>query len=102
MHNNNQPEAQPIRASTIVRNIGQLVTMAQQPITRASGQLQVLAHAAIAVSEGTIVWIGPDDNVPSLFLQHSENNEITLINAHGAVVTPGFVDSHTHLVFAGN
>ena len=104
MHNDNQPEIQSIQASTIIRNIGQLVTMAQQPIAGASGQLQVLQHAAIAVYEGFIVWVGLDADVPPLFLQHQSTgtNGITLIDAQGVVITPGFVDSHTHLVFAGN
>ncbi len=104
MHGNNQPEVQTIQASTIILNIGQLVTMAQHPIAGASGQLQVLEHAAIAVYKETIVWIGPNADVTPIFLQHesSDTNEITLIDAQGAVITPGFVDSHTHLVFAGN
>ncbi len=104
MHVTNQPEKQPVQASTIIRNIGQLVTMAQQPIVGASEPLQVLEHAAIAVYEGVIAWIGLDADVSSLFLQSgdTDNNQIRLMNAQGAVVTPGFVDSHTHLVFAGN
>src|SRR6266568_522142 len=73
-----------IKASTVIRNIGQLVTVAQQPIPGANGPLQVISHAALAVRHGVIVWIGPD------------------IDAEGAVVTPGLVDSHTHLVFAGD
>ncbi len=104
MHDDNQSEVQPIQASTIIRNIGQLVTMAQPPIAGANGQLQVLEQAAIAVQEGIIVWIGNNADVPSLFLQNNstDTNEITVIDAQGVVITPGFVDSHTHLVFAGN
>ncbi len=100
MHEDAQPPTRSISASTLIRNIGQLVTMAQQPIVGASGQLQVLTHAAIAVDKGTIVWLGPDTAVDELFLQNP--NTITVIDAHGVVLTPGFVDSHTHLVFAGD
>src|SRR5215471_923359 len=94
----------PIQASTVVRNIGQLVTVAQQPIAGASGVLQVISDAAIAVHNGVIVWIGPDDQVELMFHgnRKSENDGITIIDAQGVVVTPGFVDSHTHLVFAGD
>jgi len=104
MYDDTQAETYPIQASTIIRNIGQLVTVAQQPIAEAHGQLQVLEHAAIAVYAGVIIWLGPDADVPHLFLQHesTDTNGITLIDAQGAVVTPGFVDSHTHLVFAGD
>ncbi|GAC1650681.1 MAG: imidazolonepropionase [Ktedonobacteraceae bacterium] len=99
-----QQEVQRIQASTVIRNIGQLVTMAQQPLWGASGQLQVLEHAAMAIHEGIIVWVGPDTDAAPLFLQDAsaDADGITLIDAQGAVITPGFVDSHTHLVFAGD
>ena len=91
-------------ASTVIRNIGQLVTVAQQPIAGASGQLQVIEKAALAVHNGTIAWIGSDDDAEPMFQQDSSTDidGITVVDAQGAVVTPGFVDSHTHLVFAGD
>ena len=98
------PTQPSIQASTVIRNIGQLVTIAQQPIDGATGVLQVISDAAIAVHDGIIVWIGPDDRVEPMF-QHDTNSNvdgITIVDAQGVVVTPGFVDSHTHLVFAGD
>ncbi len=94
----------PIQANTVVRNIGQLVTVAQQPIDGASGTLQVIPNAAIAVKDGHIVWIGPDNQVEHKFYssRSHENDGIIIVDAEGAVVTPGLVDSHTHLVFAGD
>jgi imidazolonepropionase len=92
-------ETQQFHVKTIIRNIGQLITMAQTPIAGASGRLQVINNAALAVDEGNIVWLGSDDAIP--FLQQ-KNDEIKIIDAQGKVVTPGFVDSHTHLVFAGD
>ena len=93
-----------IQASTVIRNIGQLVTVAERPIPGATGSLQILDHAALAVHEGRIVWIGADADTGTLFQQdaQSEADGITLIDAQGAIITPGFVDSHTHLVFAGD
>src|SRR5215472_18679997 len=93
-----------IQASTVIRNIGQLVTVAQQPIPGASGPLQVISHAALAVRHGVIVWIGPDDDAEPMFQSNSAASAdgITIIDAQGTVVTPGLVDSHTHLVFAGD
>lgn len=93
-----------IKASTVIRNIGQLVTVAQQPIPGASGPLQVISHAALAVRHGVIVWIGPDNDAEPMFQSNSAASAdgITIIDAEGAVVTPGLVDSHTHLVFAGD
>jgi imidazolonepropionase len=94
----------PIQASTVIRNIGQLVTIAQQPIAGATGVLRVISDAAIAVHDGVIAWIGPNDHVEPLFYNdpESDNDGITIVDAQGVVVTPGFVDSHTHLVFAGD
>jgi imidazolonepropionase len=100
-HDSSQP---PIQASTVIRNIGQLVTIAQQPIAGATGVLQVISDAAIAVHDGVIVWIGPNDHIEPVFYNdhESDNDGITIVDAQGVVVTPGFVDSHTHLVFAGD
>ena len=94
----------PIQASTVIRNIGQLVTVAQQPIAGATGVLQVLSDAAIAVHDGVIAWIGPNDRVEPVFQQDSDSDDdgITIVDAQGILITPGFVDSHTHLVFAGD
>jgi imidazolonepropionase len=92
-----------IQASIVVRNIGQLVTVSQEPLPGASGALQVIADAALAVHEGKIVWIGPDDDAEPLFQHdHTRSDGITIIDAEQKVITPGLVDSHTHLVFAGD
>jgi imidazolonepropionase len=93
-----------IQASTVIHNIGQLVTVAQSPIPGASGPLQVIEHAALAIHNGIIVWVGPDGNTQPTFQPGTEApaDGIRLVDAEGAVVTPGLVDSHTHLVFAGN
>ncbi len=100
MSNPARPE---IQASTVIRNIGQLVTISQQPLAGAGGPLQVIANAALAVQKGHIVWMGPDDDAEPIFQQgQSRGDGITLIDAGGAVITPGLVDSHTHLVFAGD
>ncbi len=96
-----QPPARTL-ASTVIRNIGQLITVAQQPLERATGPLQIIFHAALAVHNGRIVWMGPDNDAEPLFARDTEGQDITIIDAQGAVITPGFVDSHTHLVFAGN
>ncbi len=97
------PVRPEIEASTVIRNIGQLVTISQQPLPGASSALQVIEHAALAVHRGRIVWIGPDDDAEPLF-QHDQtrNDGIALIDAERKVITPGLVDSHTHLVFAGD
>lgn len=100
-----QDEEQPtVQANLVIRNIKQLITVAQQPIAGASGPLQIIENAAIAVHKGGIVWIGADNDAGPMF-QHNTGgmqDGIAVVDALGAIVTPGLVDSHTHLVFAGD
>ena len=55
--------------------------------------LGVIRDAAVVVADGTIAWVGPADEAPDA----DERRDLA-----GRAVTPGFVDSHTHLVFAGD
>jgi len=53
------------------------------------------ADAAIAVRDGRIAWVGPAAQVPAAFTQGPQHD------GGGALVTPGLVDCHTHLVYGG-
>ena len=96
------PDPSRFPATTVIRNIGQLLTIAQQPILGARGPLQIIEDASLAVHHGTITWLGSDDDAERLFQPELTREGLTFIDAQHAVVTPGFVDSHTHLIFAGN
>jgi imidazolonepropionase len=96
------PDPSHSPATTVIRNIGQLLTVAQQPILGASGPLQIIEDAALAIRHGTITWLGSDDDAERFFQPELTREKLTFIDAQHAVVTPGFVDSHTHLIFAGN
>lgn len=56
-------------------------------------QLGLISNAAFAFEDGVITWVGPDSGAPF------GNQEI---DAGGRLVTPGFVDAHTHVIFGGN
>jgi imidazolonepropionase len=58
--------------------------------------LGVVEHGAIASSCGRIVYAGPEATVPD----HLEANE--RIDCAGRWITPGLIDCHTHLVYAGD
>ena len=72
-------------SSTLITNIGQLVT--NDP------ELGIQRDVALVYSDGYVSWIGSKEKAPG-----ADN----LIDAEGSAVIPGFVDSHTHAVFAGD
>jgi imidazolonepropionase len=75
--------------SLVVGNIGELVT--NDPA--AGGPLGVMAQAALVVEGGRVAWTGPAVDAPA-------GDEY--VDAGGRAIIPGFVDSHSHLVFAGD
>lgn len=57
-----------------------------------------LEQQAIAIKNGRIKWCGPEAALPAEFIESAKIKEDCL----GQVVTPGLIDCHTHLVYAGN
>jgi imidazolonepropionase len=87
-------------AAMVVVNIGQLVTFAGPPRPRVGPELRelgIIEDAALLVEGGLIVAAGPYSKLKDSFPPNAAP-----IDAEGRCVTPGFVDVHTHLVFAGN
>lgn len=76
----------------LVTGIGELVTNAP----RAPDLVGVERDAAVAISGGRVAWAGPEQDLPSGF------HRLPTFDAGGRSVIPGFVDAHTHLVFAGD
>lgn len=84
----------------LVHNIGQLCTVPAHnggPQRGESlGDLGLRESAALAVRDGIIVAVGDDGTL------REQYTAITMIDAGGSLVTPGLVDPHTHLIWAGN
>ena len=81
-------------------NCSQLLTLAgpMRPRARAEmRELGVLRDGAMLIRAGKIVSVGTRGHIEGQLDSQAE-----IIDAGGRVVTPGFVDAHTHLVFAGN
>jgi imidazolonepropionase len=76
--------------STLVTGIAELVT--NDPSV-GPGLLGTVADAAVVVADGAIAWVGPAARAP-----HAD----TKVDVGGRAVIPGFVDSHAHLIFAGD
>jgi imidazolonepropionase len=86
--------------SLAIVHIGQLVTLAGPARPRVGaelGELGLIADAALLVEDGRIVAAGAYAELRGKIPAHA-----AVIDAEGRCVTPGFVDAHTHLVFAGN
>ncbi len=78
--------------SLLLTNIGELVTNDESR----GGLLGIIEDAAVAIEGGNIVWVGSGESIPEHFAAHQ------VFDVAGAAVLPGFVDSHTHAVFAGD
>lgn len=76
--------------STLVTGIGELVT--NDP-SLGEGPLGIVTDAALVVAGGDVAWVGPARRAPDAGER---------IDLGGRAVLPGFIDSHTHLVFAGD
>lgn len=89
-----------MKMDLIIKNIGKLVTMEGSFLPRTGKQmneLTILENAYIAVVEGKIFQVGTGEDYKELV------GENTIIDdASGMLVTPGLVDSHTHLVHGGS
>jgi len=77
-------------SSTLYANIGELTT--NDATLGDETRMGRLRDAALVAVNGTVSWIGPNSEAPAAD---------AYVDLGGAAVVPGFVDSHTHLVFAG-
>jgi imidazolonepropionase len=85
--------------SLAVLHASQLVTLAgpKRPrMGRELSELAVIRDGGMLIRDGRIELVGPSTEI------ESQAGDAGVIEARGKVVLPGFVDAHTHLVFAGN
>ncbi len=67
--------------------------------TLRGGRYALIEDGALATKGGRIAWVGPMKALDAAALP--ERSDPELVDARGALVTPGLVDAHTHLVHAG-
>jgi imidazolonepropionase len=90
-----------VSGTVLVTGIGELVTCAGPdggaPVADrslpADQRLGVVRDAAVVVADGLVAWVGPASQAPAAD---------RALDVGGRAVVPGFVDSHSHLVFAGD
>jgi imidazolonepropionase len=79
-------------SNLLVTDIGCLIT---NEASIDGTPLGIINDAAFAVTDGRVSWVGARSGVNASDYQN-------VISANGKAVIPGFVDSHNHLVFAGD
>ncbi|MGQ9567916.1 MAG: imidazolonepropionase [Anaerolineae bacterium] len=85
-------------ADLILKHAAQLLTLAGPPGPRRGrdmDNLGLIEDGALIAKDGRVVWVGPTRDLP-------DTSAREVLDATGKVVLPGFVDAHTHLVWAGD
>jgi imidazolonepropionase len=71
--------------------------------TMRGGKYSIVERGTVAVEDGRIAWVGArDESGPGPSSRSDARGDDEVQDVHGALVTPGLIDCHTHLVFAGN
>ncbi len=91
-----------MKPDLIIKNIRQVCTIPAHDggpqRGRRLGDLGIVEDAAIVIQDGRIAAIGPQ---PAILTQFPAADE-SLLEARGRIVTPGLIDPHTHLIWAGD
>ena len=86
----------------IFENIGEMLTLAGSAAKHGrhiqEADLTIIKNAALVVENGRISWVGPRKKLPRSFARGGGKH----VDLKGLTVVPGFVECHTHTVFAGN
>lgn len=88
-----------MKSNLYVHNIGQLVTCqgSYKKGAEAMGNIGLIeGPCAVVILEGKVAFVGKECDVPQKMIKGLKH-----LDAEGGAVLPGFVDSHTHLVFGG-
>jgi imidazolonepropionase len=90
-----------VLADFLINNADLVATCAGPGPRRGSAQREIsaLSNAAVAGAEGKIVFVGTAADAAAAV---SLTANAQVIDAQGCTVVPGFVDPHTHLIFAGD
>ncbi|MFA9404259.1 MAG: imidazolonepropionase [Anaerolineales bacterium] len=88
---------QPQPCDLIIHSASQMLTLRGGPQRGSSlGDLHIIEDGGIAIKDGMIAGVGKSIEIESSF------NADEVLDARGRVLLPGFVDPHTHLIWAGD
>jgi len=91
-----------IRADLVVTDLSEVATLSNGPVPRvgaAMAELGRIPRGAVAIADGRFVWVGPERELAgSVGLRRGGAR----VSGAGGSLVPGFVDPHTHVLFAGD
>ncbi|HTS83347.1 MAG TPA: imidazolonepropionase [Myxococcaceae bacterium] len=82
----------------LVRNAGTLFTADGPEGGNAEQLLAPIPRGAVGIRDAHVAWIGSEGDLP----KEGVSSATKVLDAAGGLVAPGFVDAHTHLVWAGD
>lgn len=88
-----------MNADLVLTNIGQLVTCSSGGKPKRGNEMRnvgIIDDGAVAIADGKFLAVGPRVNIEPEF------NAAETVDVGGRAVCPGFIDPHTHIVFAGD
>jgi imidazolonepropionase len=90
-----------VLADFIIRNTSEVLTCEGPAprIGRRQADAGSRARAVVAARDGIIVFVGSDEN---WYRDGTLTETAVVVDANGGAVVPGFVDPHTHVIFAGD
>jgi imidazolonepropionase len=93
-----------MNGNMIIKNAAQLVTCSGVAAKKGKemGNLHIITNGAVVIKEGVIAAVGKTQDIEKSYEKSDADlSDFDIIDARGKAVLPGFVDSHTHLVFGG-
>lgn len=83
--------------STLIRNLSQIATPLGRSAVRGRAMRELRVHddAVLVIDDGRFAYVGPERDLPPELVIDED------VDARGGTAVPGFVDTHTHIPFAG-
>ncbi len=91
-----------IRAELVVGDLAEVATLAEGPVPRSAAsmaEVAALQGAALAIDAGRVVWLGPERRLRREVRLRAGGRRLS---GDGGTAVPGFVDAHSHVLFAGD
>jgi imidazolonepropionase len=89
-----------------IRNASQVVTLSGASTQPKKGkemeELHLIENGGIVIEDGIFTFVGSTEEASRYVGSRSIDGQVTVLSAEGKTVTPGLVDPHTHVVFAGS